>query len=153
MLKRLLALLLAVLIISTAAVAENYTVYVLCQPDSFVYVRQFPKRDAQEAGYAELGDELTTDGTKRNGFLWVGGFEGGGWIYSGFVTRCPVTVARIETEVESRGRVACRRYINGTRRKWLKNGQKVVVFAFADDWTITNQGFIQTQYLGVLSGE
>lgn len=153
MLKRLLAILLAVLFISTAAVAENYTVYVLCQPDSFVYVRQFPKRGAQEAGYAELGDELTTDGTKRNGFLWVCGFEGGGWIYSGFVTECPVTVTRIETEVESRGRVACRRYINGTRRKWLKNGQKVAVFAFADDWSITNQGFIKTQYLGVFSGE
>lgn len=149
MLKRLLAILLAVLFISTAAVAETYTVYVLCQPDSFVYVRQFAKRDAQEAGFAYLGDELTTDGTKRNGFLHVSGFEGGGWIYAGFVTEYPITVIKAETQIDSKGRVACRRYINGTRRKWLKNGQKVLIFAFAQDWAITNQGFIQTQYLGV----
>ena len=153
MIKRLIAILLALLFISTAAVADDYAVYVLCQPDSFVYVRQFPKRGAHEVGYVELGEELTTDGTKRNGFLQVDAFEGGGWIYSGFVTEYPVTVESIETEIDSRGRVACRRYINGTRRKWLKNGQKVVVFAFADDWTVTNQGFIQTQYLGVFSGE
>ena len=147
--KRFLALLLAVLFIGTAAVAEDYTVYVLCQPDSFVYVRQFAKRDAEQAGYACLGDELTTDGKKKNGFLHVYGFEDGGWIYAGFVTRYPVTVELIETAIESRGRVACRRYIHGTRRKWLKNGQKVTVYAYADDWSITNQGFIQTQYLGV----
>ena len=149
MLKRLLALLLAVLIISTAAVAEDYTVYVLCQPDSFVYVRQFAKRDAEQAGFAYLGDALTTDGAKRNGYLHVYGFEGGGWIYAGFVTECPVTIRRFEAVIESRGRVACRRYIHGTRRKWLKDGQKVVVFGFSDDWSITNQGFIKTQYLGV----
>ena len=101
------------------------------------------------AGYAELGDALETDWVKRNGYVRVYGFEGEAWISAGFVTEYPVTIFKFETEITSKGRVACRRSIKGTRRKWLSNGQKVVIYAFADDWAITNQGFIQTQYLGV----
>lgn len=150
--RRFMILLLALLIISTAAVAD--TVYVLCQPDSFVYVRQFPKRGTQVAGYVELGDSLETDGVKRNGFLQVYGFEPGvAWISIGFVTSCPVTVETVKGEVVSKGRVACRRSIKGTRRKWLKNGAELTIYARSADWSITNQGFIQTQYLGALNDE
>lgn len=150
--RRFIALLLALLIISTAAVAD--TVYVLCQPDSFVYVRQFPKRGAQVAGYVELGDSLETDGVKRNGFLQVYGFEPGvAWINAGFVTDCPVTVETVKGEVVSKGRVACRRSIKGTRRKWLKNGTELTIYARSAEWSITNQGFIQTQYLAAICGE
>lgn len=146
--KRFLIILLCLLIVCISALAD--TVYVLCQPDSFVYVRCFPKKGAQEAGFAELGDALETDGVKRNGFLHVGGYEGDAWISLGFVTEYPITIFTAKTEIISKGRVACRRAINGTRRKWLSDGQKVTVYAFAADWSITNQGFIQTQYLGGL---
>ena len=145
--KRFLIVFLCLLMAVSAAFAD--TVYVLCQPDSFVYVREFPKKGAQMAGYAELGDALETDGVKRNGYLLVYGFEGDAWISTGFVTWYPVTVFKAKTQINSKGRVACRRSINGTRRKWLKDGSEVVIYAFADDWAITNQGFIQTQYLGV----
>ena len=141
-----LSLLLAVLLICGAAAD---TVYVLCQPNSFVYVREFPKKGAQEAGRVELGWELETDGIRKNGYVHVFGFEGDAWINAGFVTDSPVEIRTIETEVNSRGRVACRRSIKGTRRKWLSDGQKVVIYAFCDDWAITNQGFIQMRYLGV----
>ena len=144
--KRFLIILLCLLMVSTACAD---TVYVLCQPDSFVYVRQFPKKGSEMAGYAELGDTLETDGIKKNGFLLVYGFEGEAWIHMGFVTESPVTIFNARTQITSKGRVACRRSINGTRRKWLKDGSEVVIYAFADDWAITNQGFIQTQYLGV----
>ena len=150
--KKALAILFAVLMVSTAA-AENYTVWVLCQPDSFVYVREYPKKGAKEAGYAQIGDTLTTDGTKKNGYLHVDGFEGGGWIHAGFVTENPVTVESSEAEIVSNGRVACRRYINGTRRKWLRNGQKLTIYARAADWTVTNQGFIKTRFIGANSGD
>lgn len=141
-----LSLLLAVLLICGAA-AE--TVYVLCQPDSFVYVRVFPKKGAEVAGRVELGWELETDVVRRNGYLHVSGFEGGGWINAGFVTDSPVVIRTLETAVNSNGRVACRRSIKGHRRKWLSDGQKVTIYAFSDDWAITNQGFIQIRYLGV----
>ena len=144
--KRFLIVLLCLLIAVSAAIAD--TVYVLCQPDSFVYVRAFPVKGAEVAGYVDLGEALETDGAKKNGFIHVCGFEGGAWINAGFVTEYPVTVFTGETEILSKGRVACRRSINGTRRKWLKDGQKVTIYAFAEDWAVTNQGFIQTAYLG-----
>ena len=145
--KRFLIIFLCLLMAVSAALSD--TVYVLCQPDSFVYVREFPKKGAQMAGYAELGDALETDGVKRNGYLLVYGFEGDAWINAGFVTEYPVTIFTMKTQINSKGRVACRRSINGTRRKWLKDGTEVTIYAFADDWAITNHGFIQTQYLGV----
>ena len=144
--KRFLIVLLCLLTVSVSALSD--TVYVLCQPDSFVYVRKFPKRGAEQAGFAELGDALETDGARRNGFLKVCGFEGDAWINAGFVTDSPVVVETVDGWIESGGRVACRRSINGTRRKWLKIGAEVVIYARSDDWAITNQGFIKTAYLG-----
>lgn len=144
--KRFLLILLCLLLVCASALSE--TVYVLCQPDSFVYIRQYPKKGAELAGYAELGDELETDGIRRNGFLHILGLDADAWISAGFVTEYPVIVKTVEGWIESGGRVACRRSINGTRRKWLKTGTEVVIFARADDWAITNRGFIQTEYLG-----
>ena len=148
--RKLLAILCAVLLFIGSAFADDFTVYVMCQPESFVYVRQFPNKGADVAGRVELGWTLETDGKKRNGYLHVfGNFESDGWISAGFVTEYPVEVRTFEAEINSTGRVACRRSIRGTRRKWLSDGQKVVIFAIANDWAITNQGFIQTQFLGV----
>jgi hypothetical protein len=149
-LKRFLTFLAAVLLMFSIATAEDSTVFVLCQPDSFVNVRMFPNKEADIAGRVELGWTLETDGRKKNGFLHVfGGFEDDAWIHAGYVTAYPVTIRTFETEINAHGRVACRRSIKGTRRKWLSDGQKVTVYALADDWAITNQGFIQTRFLGV----
>jgi hypothetical protein len=145
--RRFIIILLAVLIVSTAAGAE--TVYTLCQPNSFVYARIHPRRGSEVVGRLELGDAIETDGVRRNGFLLVYGFETGeAWVNAGFLTRCPVTVETVQGQIVSKGRVACRRSINGTRRKWLKNGAEVVIYAVSDDWSITNKGFVQTRYLG-----
>lgn len=149
--RRFIIIALAVLLVSTAAVAD--TVFVLCQPNSYVNLRQHPRKGAELAGYAELGDELETDGVKRNGFLHVLGLDADAWINAGFVTEYPVTVETVFAQVESNGRVACRRAINGTRRKWLVNGTELTIYAYADDWTITNKGFIKTQYLGGFYGK
>ena len=144
--KRFLIVLLCLLLVCVSALAD--TVYVLCQPDSFVYVRQFPKKGAQSVGFAELGQALETDSKTKNGFIHVFGFEGDGWICAGFVTDSPVVVGTVDGWIDSQGRVACRRSINGTRRKWLSDGTEVVIFARSDEWSITNKGFIQTAYLG-----
>jgi hypothetical protein len=140
-----LILILICLMIPAISLAEFC--WVICQPDSFVNVRRFARKGADIAGRVELGDELETDGKKRNGFIHVIGFEGDGWIHSGFVTFSPVTVLTCNAQIDAPGRVACRRAINGTRRKWLIDGQNLTVFAWADDWAITNQGFVQTRYL------
>lgn len=144
--KRFLIITVCLLLIVVTAAAD--TVFVICQPDSFVYLRMYPKRGAELAGYAYLGEALETDGARRNGFLHIQGLDADAWINTGFVTEYPVIVETVKGRIDSKGRVACRRSIKGTRRKWLQNGAEVVIFARSDDWSITNQGFIQTQYLG-----
>ena len=130
--KRFLIILLAFLLLIGSAAADS--IFVLCQPNSFVNVRVFPKKWSEIAGRVELGDELETDGEKRNGYIHVIGFEGDGWINAGFVTESPVEIRTFEAEIFSNGRVACRRSIKGHRRKWLSDGQKVVIYALAGDW-------------------
>lgn len=149
--KRFLLVLLCLLIVCFSALAD--TVYVLCQPDSFVNVRAFPKTSAEVVGYAELGWQLETAGVRKNGFEKVSGYEGDAWIYAGFLSDYPVTIMTFDTQIVSKGRVACRRAINGTRRKWLKDGAEVTVYAFSDEWSITNRGFIKTAFLGGFCGE
>ena len=143
-------ILIAVMIVLGAAKAEKELeeVWIFCQPDSFVYVRMFPKKDAPDIGRLELGESTWTDCETRNGYLHIyGHFECDGWVHVGFVSRLPVTVTKTGAEVLSKGRVACRRYINGTRRKWLKNGFKLTVYAYSEEWSITSEGFIKTKFL------
>ena len=144
--KRILIVLACLVVLAGSAAAE--TVYVLCQPGSYVNVRLFPKKGAEIAGRVELGEALETDGKTKNGYVHVCGFEGGAWISKGFVTTSPVKRLKVKTQIHSKGRVACRRSINGTRRKWLSDGTEVTVYAFSDDWSITDHGFIKTAYLG-----
>ena len=124
-------------------------VWILCQKKSFVYVRMFPKKDCQEIGRLELGDSAFTDWKTDNGFLHIfySGLECDGWIHKGYVSSSTVFVEEFDAKIVSRGRVRCRRSINGTRRKWLKNQQTVRVFGYGDEWAVTNQGFIQVKFL------
>ena len=124
-------------------------VWVLCQKDSFVNVRMFPKKNCQEIGRLELGDMAYTDWKKDNGFLHIffPGLECDGWVHRGYISASTVFVEEFEAKIVSRGRVRCRRSINGTRRKWLKNGSTVSVFGYGDEWAVTSEGFIQTKYL------
>lgn len=149
--KRFLITLLCLLLICVSALAD--TVYILCQPDSWVNVREFPNKTANICGRLELGQEVETDGVIRKGYLHLigTGFEGGDtWLKAGFATEYPVTIMTIKTQINSRGRVACRRSIKGNRRKWLKDGAEVTIYAYSEEWSITDQGFIKTQFLGVL---
>ena len=144
----LLALWLA-LCVAVGAACES--VYVLGQPYSFVYVRETPKRGGRVCGYLDLGMELQAEGTVRNGFLRLedGYFESAeAWVNLWFISRTPVVVETVEGWIESTWRVACRRSVNGTRRKWLADGQEVVIYARGDDWAVTDQGFIKTAFLG-----
>ena len=135
------------------AAAHADTGYILCQPNSFVNARLFPVRGAEVAGRLELGDSVETDWVRKNGFVLVYGFEAGEvWVHSGFITTNPVTVETVVTSVASKGRVACRRAIKGTRRKWLENGAKITVYGYSQDWSVTDKGFVQTQFLAFSAG-
>ena len=123
--------------------------FTICQPDSSVCVREHAKRTSQQTGYLTLGDWVASDGRTENGYTHVIGITeaGEGWVFSGSLVEDEPVIEEKEARIKSNGRVACRRYVNGARRKWLKNGDKVVVYAWCEEWCITNQGFIKTEYL------
>lgn len=126
--------------------------WVLCQPDSYVNVREFARKGNNETGIMECGDAAYTDGRKKNGFLYLCGVNnelGHGWIHKGYIVYSEPVVKMYVTNVYSNGRVACWRSIGGTRRCWTQPGDTVTVYATSDEWCVTNKGFIKTQYLGV----
>lgn len=124
-------------------------VWVMCQPDSFVWIRERPSGKSPEAGYAECGDTFETDGSKKNGFLRIyASVEAGeGWISLGYIVwEKPIKV--FETRhIDSKGRVNARRTVNGKRRCWLRDGEEIKVYWMAE-WAVTNKGFVKAEYIG-----
>lgn len=144
--KRLLIAFFAVFLTILPAFADEVEYYAICQPESHINARRTPKMNGEIVGRLELGDSVWSDGVKRNGFLHVyGPFESDCWVYAGFLVP-EITVKESEKFIQA-DKVACRRSINGKRRKWLKEGDRVTVYAFSDDWAITDQGFIMIRFL------
>jgi len=126
--------------------------WVLCQPDSYVNVREFAKKGNNEISIMECGDAAYTNGQTKRGFLYLCGVNnelGHGWIHKGYVVYSEPVIITFKTNIYSTGRVACWRSIGGTRRCWAKPGDVVTAYAVSDEWSVTNKGFIKTKYLGV----
>ena len=127
---------------------------ILCKPNSRVNVRRTPNKGAEEVGYLEVGDEILTDGTSRNGFIRVYGIGeyGEGWVYCGYVvSEKPAEVFENYVCV-AKNRVACRRWVSGPQvsgSPWLANGSNVTVFYIAGEWALTSRGYIQREWLEV----
>ena len=125
-------------------------VWIVCQPDSFVNVRAFPNGKTEAVGRLDSGDMTYTDGQTKRGFLHVyANVEAGeGWVHKGYVVYDePHRPAQTDYVIQSNGRVSCRRSAGGTRRCWAKNGDPVKVYYISDEWSITNKGFIKTEFL------
>lgn len=136
-----------------AAVGEDedsQTVYVLCNPESYVNIREKPNKKAHLIGYAYCGDDFRTDGTIRNGFIHVihaGTETGDGWISTGFIAYSEPSKVDEVWKVESNGRVAARSTIGGKRTRWLKKNADVTVYYVAEV-AVTNYGFVDAKYVG-----
>ena len=146
-----LALLIALIFSFTSANTEKkYTqAWVLCQPDSYINVRAFPKKTSEVIGRLFSGDYIYVDGKTKKGFAHCDvAVEGGeGWVYKGFLVYSePIPDGHVYP-IEAKGRVACRRDVNGTRRCWVHNGDPVRVYMISDEWCLTNKGFIKTKFI------
>ncbi len=145
--KRILAILTALLILSGTASAE----WIICKPDSYVNVRQTPSKKGAELGRLELGDEITLTGRTKNGFSECSDLHlemPTGWIFTGFIVdeeprQVPGTLYRSC----GNGRTALRRWVNGPRRAWADNGDTFRVFATTAEWALTSKGFIRTEFI------
>jgi len=134
--------------------AEEYETrcWVLCQPDSYVNVREYAYKRASESGIMECGDVSYTDEKSKNGYLHLISLPnetGDGWISKGYVVFTePVRIMK-SVNICAEGRVACWRCIGGRRRCWVTNNDCVVVYYASEEWSVTDYGFIRTKYLGI----
>lgn len=147
--KRLTAiiLLLALLIGSAAAETEAW---IICKPGSFVYARRSPTKHALELGRLELGDKVTLTGRQKNGFSECDGLDfelSEGWVFSGYLVEDEPEQDGGTYRACGNGRTALRKWVNGPRRAWAKNGATFRVFALTDTWALTSKGFIKTEYI------
>ncbi len=128
--------------------------WVLCQPDSWINIRGSASKDGSYEGMLISGDEIWTDGRSRNGYIHCENMTieaGAGWVYEGYVVYSEPVAIDGYCRIISKGRVACRRTIDGTRRKWLKDGDMIFVYSASDEWALTDVGFVQCSYIDLLN--
>ena len=143
----------AVIIFACRAEGSETTCWVMCQPGDHVNLRIGPSKDNSCVGWLEIGDDFTTDGEERNG--WIRVLDRGEcecWIYSGYVVKEKPEPIGEKRYVVAKKQLACRRWVNGPQikeRPWLKNGREVDVFYIADGWAVTNLGYVEAEWLEV----
>lgn len=148
--RRLFALAAVLMMIFGSASAE--TRWIICKPGAQVMIRSAPDKKAEECGFLEAGDAFETDGKIRNGFIEAYGVgDGGGWIYCGYVVDEKPVEVNARYACAATVQVACRRWINGPRisgkNGWLKYGRNVKVYYWTDMWSVTNRGYIRSEWL------
>ena len=146
--KKIIIITMLVLMAGTCLADECW---VLCQPDSYVNVRESASRKSSVIGMYTCGDKLYTDGETKNGFIHCVNLAlelTEGWVHSGYIVYDePYYPGFQDATISSKGRVACRRTINGDRRCWAKNGTEIKVYMMSYEWSVTNKGFIKTEYI------
>ena len=150
--KRMIMLLMALILLCSAASAERIQeeVWVLCMPDSEVNVRERPKKTGQIFGGAMCGACMWTDNIKRNGYLHVlelASESDTGWISARYVVYDEPVEVNAVMEIRSDGRVACRRWINGKINSWIMNGDRLTVYWMSPSWAVTSRGYIRSEFL------
>ena len=134
------------------AVADEYRVFILCNPKTPVIVRETPKKGSAETGRLDFGDSVMTDGKKKNGYLHVIGITeaSNGWIFAGnTIQDQPEKVDGARANVAATGRVMTYRWVNGKRNRWIEVGTQVTVYAVSDEWAVTSKGYIRIKYLEI----
>ena len=149
----LIILVIAAVIMFATGKAEEQTRWVLCQPGNRVNLRIGPGKGYSSVGFLEIGDDFTTDGEKRNG--WIRVLDRGEcecWIFGGYVVEEKPEAIGETRYVSAKNQLACRRWVNGPQikgREWLKNGREVQVFYVAGEWAVTNLGYVEAGWLEV----
>ena len=138
--------------------AESMTVqaWILCKPAmngkpaDYIHVRETPSRKADSIGRLECGDPIRVTGKTKDGWaeVEISLEESTGWVFAPYIVfEEPEHYGGREFSILTNGRVACRKYPGGDRVGWVTDGTKVKVYAVADGWSITNRGFIMSEYI------
>ena len=144
--KKIVTLLLIFLCISNMALAN--TKYVLVQSE--LNVRAKPSLGSYIYGRLFTGDAVQVIRTYRE---WcyleeLYSDEGHGWVSAKYLVDEPVTEMYDTTAViNANGRVAIRDSVNGKRISWAHSGDVVCVYGTSESWTVTDRGYVKTEYL------
>lgn len=142
---------------AAAAEEEIGELWILCRPESNVSMRMNASKSSKVLLYANCGESYLTDFEKKGEYVHVIILENDGedeydaWVSEKYVVYDEVYVFGKEdyemAEVVSNGRVATRSNVNGSLIDWLRNGSNVKLYAYSDEWSITNRGYIMTEFL------
>ena len=124
--------------------------WVLCNPESYVVVRESPSKHADVVGYVYCGDEVELEGHHRNGYarLIISNEINDGWVSESYIVgaeveSCSDTVRTVKRNVRAR---AC---VDGKVVKTLRLGSEVRLIAKSIDWCLTDVGYIRSDCLGL----
>ena len=144
--KKCATLLLLFVCIFSTALAE--TKYVLVQSE--LNVRARPSLGSNIYGRLFTGDAVQVARTYRD-WCYLEGLpseEGHGWVNSKYLVDEPVAQMYDATAtIHANGRVAIRDSVNGKRISWAHPGDVVCVYGTSDVWTVTDRGYVKTEYL------
>ena len=144
----LLILLIILLPIVAICVAKAETMYVIVQDE--LNVRARPSLGSRVHGRLFTGDQVEVVRT-YNGWCYLEGLhseEGVGWISGKYVVSDPVNEMIDTTAViKASGRVAIRDCVDGKRIAWAQPGDVVTVYGASDSWSVTDRGYVKTEYL------
>jgi len=148
--RRFLIVLSALLILLPSVSMAEETVWILCDPDSYVCIRNAPKKSSMAFGGTTCGRTLTTDGAEKNGFVHVvdlAAEEETGWVSAMYIVREEPKQMRQPAIVVSNGRLAARNGVNGKVKKWLKPMDRVTILCWTSEWSLTNAGYVKSEFL------
>lgn len=146
-------------LIVTAATAEseaNGRCWILCNPDSFVCIRTGPSKKKLAIGGVTCGTMLMTDSTEKKGYLHVldlAAEDDKGWVSNHYVVYDEPAEVMREGTIRSDGRVAVRKWVDGKTVKWLQNGSRIFVLWKSDTWSVTNCGYVRSEYIEIDTAE
>ena len=126
--------------------------YLVCVPHDYVKIRSKPYTHSEVFGRFEPGEIVYLDGKRRGEFLHCVGLrleDTEGWIHRGYIVDAEPELIDRPGLIVSRGRVAARKNINGKRTKWLKNGTELNVYYWAGEWTLTNKGYVKSDFIEI----
>ena len=139
-----------VVLFTSPAYAEDLTERrVICSPNGWVNIREKPKLSSAESGRLYLGDTVTTDGRKQNGFLHivdVGTEAGEGWVFAAYMTDDELWIDETGATV-ARKNVRLRKAPGGEVIRMLRKGERLTVYAWTGLWAVTDKGFVQIEFL------
>lgn len=137
-------------ILASIVTAKAQTCYVLVRDE--LNVRGKPSLGSEIHGRLFTGDVVEVT-RKYKGWCFLEGLaseEGCGWVSAEYLVSEPVKECYAEPAiVVADGRVAARKSIDGERRSWLQPGEVVYVYGQSDLWSVTDRGYVRTEYLKI----